>query len=138
MHTHPQQDTMLPVSQRQEVQAHLEHLNLYWWLYSLHNPWISGQMDEFFTELMAGRGTRENLRLFVATQQAEAELFAQRLQMEALPPESWYRSIAQNELDQEIGWFWDQFGVDLNSPEFRDTLNFRYVYPGHSVFSRQE
>lgn len=138
MHTHPQQDTMLPVSQRQEVQAHLERLNLYWWLYSLHNPWISRQMDELFTELTAGRGTQENLRLFVATQQAEAELFTQRLQMESLPPESWYRSIAQNELDQEIGWFWDQFGVDLNSPEFCDTLNFRYMYPGHSAPSRQE
>ena len=137
MDTHSQQHITPSASQKREGQAHLEHLNLSWWLYSLHNPQISRRMDELFTELMEGRGTQENIHLFVAVQQAEAELFAHRLQMETRPPESWYRSLAQNELDREIGWFWDQFGVDLNSPEFYDSLNFRYIYPGRAVPPRQ-
>jgi hypothetical protein len=137
MDTHSQQYTTPPDSQRREVQAHLERLNLYWWLYSLHNPRIDRQMDELFTELLEGRGTQENVHLFVATQQAEAELFAHRLQMETMPPESWYRSMAQEELDQEIGWFWDRLGVDLNSDEFYDSLNFRYIYPGRAVPPRR-
>jgi hypothetical protein len=57
--------------------------------------------------------------------------------METMPPESWYRSMAQEELDQEIGWFWDRLGVDLNSDEFYDSLNFRYIYPGRAVPPRR-
>lgn len=137
MDTHSQQYTAPPASQKREVQAHLERLNLYWWLYSLHNPQINKRMDELFTKLLEGRGTQENVHLFVATQQAEAELFAHRLQMETMPPESWYRSMAQKELDQEIGWFWERLGVDLNSSEYYDPLNFRYMYPGRAVPPRR-
>lgn len=137
MNTHPQQNIMLSASHKREVRAHLERLNLYWWLYSLHNPQISKRMDKLFSELMEGRGTQENLRLFVAIQQADAELFARRIEMKTMPPESWYRSVAQAELDQEIGWFWDQFGVDLNLPEFFDPLNFQYIYPGRAVPPRR-
>ena len=135
MDTHAQQNATPQVSQRREVQAHLERLNLYWWLYSLHNPQIDRRMDEFFTKLLEGRGAQENVHLFVATQQAEAELFAHRLQMATMPPESWYRSLAREELDREIGWFWDRFGVDLNLDEFYDPLNFRYIYPGRTSTS---